>query len=244
MVELEALEAALDAAPAPIPLWWRDDDAGRSHPRLDRLLALAERRRAPLALAVVPAWLEAEVAGRILAAPVATVLQHGWAHESRALPGAKRIELGGTAEVGVLGRKLEEGRERLQAVFEDRFLPVMVPPWNRIAPPFVAALEGWGFSGLSAFTGAAETGGTSLRRVHTHLDVVDWRNGRAFIGLSAIVRHLAALVRQRPAGPIGLLTHHLVVDAAGFEGLDRFLGLVQDHSKLRLEGARDLFSGA
>lgn len=35
------LAAALDALERPVAFWWRDDDAGRDHPRLRRLLALA-----------------------------------------------------------------------------------------------------------------------------------------------------------------------------------------------------------
>ena len=44
------LEAALDAVAQDgkaIRLWWRDDDAGRGDPRLERLLELAERRALP-----------------------------------------------------------------------------------------------------------------------------------------------------------------------------------------------------
>jgi len=36
-------------------LWWRDDDVVDATPALDRLLALHEAQRIPLALAVVPA---------------------------------------------------------------------------------------------------------------------------------------------------------------------------------------------
>ena len=88
-----ALHAALAAAPPSLRLWWRDDDAGRPHPRLARLLALAERRAAPVALAVVPAWLEAECALLIGRCPWASVLQHGIAHRNHAREGERKIEL-------------------------------------------------------------------------------------------------------------------------------------------------------
>jgi peptidoglycan/xylan/chitin deacetylase (PgdA/CDA1 family) len=244
MIELDALDAALDAAPAPVHLWWRDDDAGRLHPRLDRLLALAERHDVPVALAVVPAWLELDAAARIGATATASVLQHGHAHVDHAAPGGKRIELGGRASPKELGSLLDQGRTRLAAIFGDQFLPVMVPPWNRIAPEFVAALGGWGFSGLSTFAGAAAVTCAPLRRIDAHIDVIAWRGDRAFIGLGAIFRRLATLVQRRDPGPIGVLTHHLVTDDAGFEGLDQFLGLVQDRPKLRLASARDLFREA
>ena len=115
-----ALVAALGASPAPVVLWWRDDDAGRDHPRLASLLALAERRRAPVALAVVPEWLEEACAARILGCPLATVLQHGIAHADHAVPPGKKIELGGSADHAALARDLVRGRERLAAAFGAR----------------------------------------------------------------------------------------------------------------------------
>src|SRR5690606_36404913 len=104
-----ALGAALEAAGTPIPFWWRDDDAGRAHPRLDHLLELAESLTIPLALAVVPAWLQPEAVSAI-GHGRATVLQHGWEHADHALPGTRKIELGGGVDRAALAVHLQEGR--------------------------------------------------------------------------------------------------------------------------------------
>ena len=74
------LRAALDALSTPVVLWWRDDDAGRDHPRLATLLDLSAARRVPVCLAVVPDWLTDAGAERIRGAELATVVQHGVAH--------------------------------------------------------------------------------------------------------------------------------------------------------------------
>ena len=66
MTPERALAAAIAAAPAPVRFWWRDDDAGRDDERLVPLLRLAERRAAPVALAVVPDWLDGACRARIL----------------------------------------------------------------------------------------------------------------------------------------------------------------------------------
>src|SRR5262245_41954303 len=55
--------------PGSATLWWRDDDAGAASPAFDRLLTMAAAHAVPLALAVVPAWLEAAVAAQIREAP-------------------------------------------------------------------------------------------------------------------------------------------------------------------------------
>jgi hypothetical protein len=242
--EERRLDDALRKLTAPATLWWRDDDAGKPHPGIDRLLGLAERHRAPLALAVVPTWLRQSVAGQLLASPWATMMQHGHAHESHALGDARKTELGGDASLDSFGPVLIRDRERLADTFGNRFLHVMVPPWNRISPPFLMALSGWDFAGVSTFAQPAAILGGGLRRVDTHLDVIAWRSGGGFIGYPAMIERLIALVEIRGIGPIGILTHHRVMDDLGFEGLDRFLALVQDHPKLRLESASGLFMEA
>lgn len=238
--EAEAgLAAALDALPEPVTLWWRDDDAGRDHPRLRRLLALAADRGAELALAVVPDWLEDAAATTIEACPRATVLQHGIAHRDHARPGEKRIELGGTASPDLLADGLATGRDRLASRFGGRFLPVLVPPWNRIDTALVERLPVLGYRGLSTF--GLRPADPPPRQVNTHLDLIAWRDGRRPLTLAETLAGLAGLVRQAPREPVGILTHHLEMDLAAFDVLDRLWPFLHNHPKARLAGARDLF---
>jgi hypothetical protein len=239
------LTAALDAAPAPIPLWWRDDDAGRDHPRLASLLALAERRGAPLALAVVPDWAEDACAERILASPVATILQHGIAHADHGLVPGKKVELGGWAERGMLAASLARRRDYLATAFGRRFLPVLVPPWNRIAPELVPALPEAGFTGLSVFGPRRKSvSAPGVRLVNTHLDLVAWREDSRSLTFAELASRLAALVAAHAGEPIGILSHHLVMDEAAFATLDRLLTLVQDHRQVRLATIETLLGEA
>lgn len=237
--ELEGTLDAIAARGAAIRLWWRDDDAGRDHPALDRLLDLAERRDLPLALAVVPLWLEPEVQASIAASRRATVLQHGYAHANHAPDGSRPIELGGRAPATVLG-ELGAGRTALREAFGAGFLAVLVPPWNRLDPVLIAGLGAAGFCGLSTFGRRPEAPpAPGLRQVNTHLDPVDWRGSRLFIGEAAALERLCALLD--PEEPIGILTHHLVMDEAGWAFLDRLLGLLARHPAARLCTAGELF---
>ncbi|HMR29856.1 MAG TPA: hypothetical protein PKA13_23575 [Geminicoccaceae bacterium] len=229
------LEALLAGRDTPVRLWWRDDDAGRDHPRLARLLEIAERHGAPLALAVVPSWLEPAARARIARCPAATVLQHGIAHRDHAAPGERKIELGGIALPDRLAGPVVEGRERLAVGFGARFREVMVPPWNRIAPAFLERLPAWGFAGFSGWADGGPAAPEGISRVDTHLDLVSWRPVRRCLGLDEIVARLAGLLQRGAREPLGLLSHHLVIDEAGFETLDRLIGLVQDHPKLCIE---------
>jgi hypothetical protein len=71
---------------APV-FWWRDDDARRPSPALDRLLALSLRFEAPITLAAVPDGDIAAVAKACRAIPGAELAIHGFRHENRAPPG-------------------------------------------------------------------------------------------------------------------------------------------------------------
>jgi hypothetical protein len=238
----DELRTALDDVAArgeAIRVWWRDDDAGRADPALLRLLELAQDLDLPLALAVVPMWLDAETQARIAASPNATVLQHGFAHADHGAPKGKSIELGGRDLERVLG-ELERGRALLADAFGCAFLAVLVPPWNRLDAGLVGRLTGCGFVGLSTFgrrAGAQAAAG--LAQINTHLDPVDWRGTRLFVGETAALGRLIAVLDADE--PIGILSHHLAMDEAGWAFLDRLLCVLAGHPGARLCGVRELF---
>ena len=78
----------------------------------------------------------------------------------------------------VLG-ELGTGRMALERLFATRALPVLVPPWNRIAPELVPTLPEIGFAGLSTFAARRRDQPVSgLRQVNTHVDLIDWKDRR------------------------------------------------------------------
>jgi hypothetical protein len=207
-------------------LWWRDDDATEPTAALDRLLA--EAGRLPLALAVIPALAGPPLADR-LAGETAAVLQHGYAHLNHAPAGAKKAELGADRPLAAVLDELRRGATRLARLFGARFRRVLVPPWNRIDPEIAGRLPAEGYAGLSAYRPRrAASGGPGLTLVNTHVDIVDWQ-ARRFLGEDSALRltidHLAArrggLVDRAEA--TGLLTHHLVHEAAAWTFVERWL---------------------
>lgn len=241
--ELAPLLDALERRREPVRFWWRDDDAGRAHPRLDRLLGLARKLELPLALAVVPAWLEPAVAAAILATPEAVVLQHGWAHADHARPGERKIELGGAGDRALLAARLREGSRRLVGAFGGRALPVLVPPWNRIAPDVVAIVPRLGFRVLSVWDeGDLGPMPAGLARLDVHVDPIDWRGGRRWMGLAAFARRFADRIVAADR-PIGLVTHHLVTDEPAWAELEQVLRVLRDHPRARLMPVERLVQG-
>jgi hypothetical protein len=208
-------------------LWWRDDDAVAATPELDRLLSLTAHRGIPVGLAVIPAPAEPGLAERLAPELRVAVLQHGYAHRNHAAPEMRAVELGGARSLDAVADELALGRDRLRALFGPRFLPVLVPPWNRIDADLPRRLPALGFIGLSTWgprDGAEACAG--LRQVHTHADPVAWRKGRVFGGAERVVQAIADHLRARregradPQEPTGVLTHHLVHDAPGWAFLE------------------------
>ncbi len=174
----------LHAAGRQLTLWWRDDDAIAATPQLDHLLSLAQRYRLPVALAVIPGLAETSLVQRLnrLSPDMAevVVLQHGWRHENHAVAGAKNCEYPASRDSEVCLAELRRGLARLATLFGPRFLPVLVPPWNRFANTLIPHLASQGFTGISGgpsgFAGSDKV--ASLIQAHAIIDPVDWAGRR------------------------------------------------------------------
>ncbi|MCX7961701.1 MAG: hypothetical protein N2653_09030 [Burkholderiales bacterium] len=226
--------------------WWRDDDAAAADAALARLVSLAARSGMPLALAVIPARAEPALFARL--PPQVAVLQHGADHENRAGANDKKSEFPANEPPQSALARLAEARARLARLAGARALAVLAPPWNRIAPALVARLAGAGFRALSRYGARrAPFAAPGLREVNAHVDLVDWRGSRRFVGearaLGALVAHLAA----RRAGaaqadePTGLLTHHAVHEPAAWAFVERLFDATREAGARWLDAA-ELFS--
>jgi hypothetical protein len=169
-------------------------------------------------------------------------------HINHAPPPAKKAELGAHRPLPLVLAELAAGRQRLAALLGPLALPVLTPPWNRIAETLTPLLAGAGFRGLStAGPRHRARPGAGLAQVNTHADLVAWP-AHAFIGaptaLGRIVSHLRARRRGTVDGaePTGVLTHHLVQDAATDAFLGRLLAVVSGHKAARWIGAAEAFA--
>jgi len=228
--------------------WWRDDDAVAASAQLERLLDVGERHAAPAALAVIPARLQASLAAQLGGLPRVAVLQHGYSHQSHAAPGQRKLELGGDCDERQLLAGLRRGRQILQQQFGRQCNAVLVPPWNRIDERILQALPALGFTGVSAMRVRKNAWpAAGLLQVNTHLDPVNWRHRRGFIGIypaiAILVQHLAARrTGYRDIGePTGILSHHLVQNEAVWQFIDELFGFLGSHPASRWVGAAEIW---
>src|SRR5262249_27585957 len=128
------------------------------------------------------------------------------------------------------------GRARLKALFGARALPVLVPPWNRLSDDCLPMLRDCSIVAVSVMSSSHEPVlPAGLARLDVHLDLVAWRGDRGFIGEAAALGLLLALLQARPLGvaaaapPIGILTHHLVMDEPTAAFLERLIQTTRAH---------------
>jgi hypothetical protein len=147
----------------------------------------------------------------------------------------------------VLAHDAAAGLEAARRALGARLLPVLVPPWNRIAPGLPGLLPALGFRGLSVFgPRPAPLAAPGLALVNAHVDPVDWRGGRGLADPNALIARAAeAIVRAAPIGePVGLLTHHLVHDEAVWAFAEALLDRLSASSAVEHPFVGQLFFGA
>lgn len=210
----------------PVQFWLRDDDAVEPSEPLDQLLALTSTYQIPVTLALIPAFTGKPLAQHLEGTSQVAVAVHGWSHANHALPAEKKQELGGHRPVAEILEQLSRGFSRLAGLHGLRFVPLLVPPWNRIAPVVVERLLDLGFEGLSTF-GVPEP--VSIRMINTHVDLIDWKGSRGGRVHDVLLAEIIEQI-QTTSNPIGLLTHHLVHDTMAWRFLEQFFAITVDHA--------------
>ena len=252
MAEWAPLERELDAWRANdqvAGLWWRDDDAGAVTGALERLLTLSTSHRVPLALATIPQSIAPELSEVLASVDTVCVLQHGFAHRNHAPDGEKKAEYGFHRPAEEMAAELSKGR----ALIERSLGPgcrsdILVPPWNRVTPKLDTHLVRAGFRGLSTFSPRADPRTAAGLRVNNcHLDLLDWRGTRGFVGTGAAVEQLAVHLEGRRTGRVdadeitGVMSHHQAHDAGCWDFLEELFNRTLGHPAAGWLSVGDVF---
>lgn len=231
---LEELRRALDAATAPVPFFFRDDDAGWESGRLFELLDLFARHSTPIDLAAIPAAMTDELA-RELRARIETeqgllaIHQHGFAHQNHEAVGRK-CEFGASREALAQRRDIEAGKERLSDLFGPLMSPIFTPPWNRCTEVTGECLRRAGFLVLSRDSTAGRLDLDGLDELPV---TVDWFARVKGVRLSpyGLSSRLAAAAAS--GAPVGVMFHHAIMDECERRRAGELLDLLARHENAR-----------
>ena len=220
-------------------LWFRDDDAIEPTPALDRLLSLSDRFDVPMTLAIIPGPSGEQLAERLASEGRVTATVHGWTHQNYAPDDTKKQELGLHRPQTIVLDELHRGFDKIKALYPHQFVPLLVPPWNRIGTAVVSGLPDLGFKALSVF-GAEKSG--PLHLLNTHVDLMDWHGTRGGRDHGVLATELAARLKLvfEQGGATGFLTHHLVHDEQAWLFLETLLALTKNHAGCRWRTAAAL----
>jgi len=232
----------------PATFWWRDDDAQKPSAQLDRLIQLSITSKTPLVLATIPHGVDDFLPEKIRNAANITIEQHGWSHTNHAQPSEKKCELGDHRCENDIEHELIAGAEILKKLFGHRFLPVLVPPWNRIGTTVASQLKIYGYLGLSTFGDKKSVPSTSgFIQANTHVDLINWKGDRAFIGTKTALKKITTHLHQRRCGELdrtqatGILTHHLDHEDDLWSFLEEFLKFTTAHSAVHWQTSHQVF---
>lgn len=233
------LRGALDskaAAGEQVDFWLRDDDAVEPSEPLSQLLDVCESNNVPLTLAVIPEHTGDALVHRLAGYTGVSVAVHGWSHTNHAPHDKKKCELGDDRPIEQVLGELERGFAKLSRLHGSRFVPLLVPPWNRISEGVLKQLSTLDFTGVSTFGPEASAG---VPMLNTQIDVIYAKGGN---GVRESCELVAEIVAQLHAGrsSIGILTHHLVHTPTTWDFLQQALALLQKHPAVRWVAASDL----
>ncbi|QJB55774.1 polysaccharide deacetylase family protein [Pseudodesulfovibrio sp. zrk46] len=219
--------------------WWRDDDAGEPCIELDRLIGLSDQYAAPCGLATIPVRAGEPLRKTLAEAPHVWVLQHGYAHVNHAPKGNGAWELGLHRPVSTVLDELRQGMLKLSQLFKERFVPVVVPPWNKMDPELLPYLPVMGFRGVSAsYKAHRPVPPGDLRVADAHCDLLSWKGkdkSARFAGSEKCVTSLVDHLKDKRTGrtdetePTCVLTHHLEMDEAAWDFMDTLLSVISGH---------------
>lgn len=209
------------------PLFFRADDIGAGSKAFDALCTLFRHHHAPLALAVVPAWLSEARHERLFnIARIDESLwswhQHGWRHVNWQIEG-KKCEFGSDRSPEHQHSDIQQGRLKMERVFGPHFVPIFTPPWNRFSPATMKALRKLDFKGISA--APPYPSGTKIPYGFLNLpaciDLHTRKEKDPERDLERLLEEISSLCRMKE--PAGIIIHHQRMTSFAFEFLDQML---------------------
>lgn len=227
---LDPVARALDLAPGPVPVFFRDDDAGWADDRLVAMLDAFSGVGLALDVAVIPDAMHDRLARELRARARdgrVHVHQHGFRHVNHEPTGRKQ-EFGSARPREVQTADLVNGRRILLGFLGDLVEPVFTPPWNRCTSDTAAATADLGLRVLSRDVTATALDPCGLVEVPVTTDWFGHRKGVRWTR-AELAGRIAADVTA--GGPVGIMLHHEVTDELDLAAIGELLRLVAEHDR-------------
>lgn len=215
----------------PCYVFFRADDVAVPGANFVRLMDLFTRHRAPLCLAVVPAWLTPTRWRHLKRiGPKAPSLwcwhQHGWRHVNHE-PEGKKQEFGPGRSILKIRDDLIRGKRHLQALMGDSFSPFFTPPWNRCDQKTLELLKELKYQAVSRSQKSLPQSPDGLPDFAVGIDLHTRKEVHPLLGWECLYSELGGALSH---GLCGIMIHHQRMNEAAFFFLE---ALIQALSRQR-----------
>ncbi len=222
-------------------IFFRADDVAAPGKKLAKLMDIFQRRRVPLCLAMVPAWLTGSrwQYFKNLGAEDSWLWcwhQHGWRHANHEIDGKKQ-EFGASRNPSDIKRDLLLGKQRLEDFMGATFYPVFTPPWNRCSLTTLDLLKELDYVAVSRSCGDRPESPAKLPDFCVNLDLHTRKELDPVAGWHNLLDELQQAVASDCCG---VMIHHQRMNDAAFEFIDVLLKALLGHRNLQLIHFRHL----
>jgi hypothetical protein len=214
-------------------VFFRADDIAVLGRQFSHLMTLFSQYRAPLCLAVVPAWLTRPrwlALERVAQNTSCCWHQHGWRHANHETEGKKQ-EFGPSRCRADLEHDIGRGRKRLEKLLGKRFYPVFTPPWNRCGQGALDVLKSQGYAAASRSRGGKPPTPNGLPSFDVNVDLHTRKEKRPAVGWDNLFNDLQQAIAS---GRCGIMIHHQRMNQAAFDFLEILLKTLKSQKMLHL----------
>ena len=149
----------------------------------------------------------------------------------------RKCEFGPSRAAAAQRRDIAAGRRTLADLLGPAVDPIFTPPWNRCTAVTAACLAELGFAALSREARAEPFGVPGLAELPVHLDWFAHRKG-VRLAPAELAGRLADAIRA--GGPVGVMLHHAIMDAAEMRRAGELLALLAGHEAVAARPMREL----
>lgn len=224
-----------------VNVYFRADDIAVPSRGFEQLLEIFQRHSVPLALAVVPTWLNAtrwQALNQISRTSSALWCwhQHGWRHANHQSAG-KKSEFGSNRPIGEIKRDLLTGKRRLEKIMGRPFSAIFTPPWNRCDLRTLETIRQLGYQAISRHHGSQPPAPDNLMDLKVGVDLHTRKEKTNDQGWKAL---LDELQMHLATGRCGIMIHHQRMNRAAMAFLSHLLARINAERRCRLVSFADL----
>ncbi|WP_027179486.1 polysaccharide deacetylase family protein [Maridesulfovibrio bastinii] len=217
-------------------VFFRADDIGYPGRQFSAMINVFKKHNIPLALAVVPCWLNDARTEKILAElgpqySLWCLHLHGYRHMNTE-PEGKKFEFGSSLDKQTILKRLAAGKNKLENNFKDKFVPIFTPPWNRCSLATMESLLELGFTAISRSTNVKPTPPEKLLDLPVNIDLHTRKEDSPEESLRELLKQMSEALMS---GQSGFMLHHQRMNEKAFFFIDQLLPMLASVKNVRIK---------